>query len=398
MPNYGPAGIEFTSSPHQSLRGKTEIIDVRVRDIVLSPNHPRFSEVGGWSGLGTIFYSSVDNPGLKNIGNSLSSARPYFSNSKFYPLINEIVTIIKSTDFVKSQIKGKRNLKISYYFPPTNGWNAVNHNALPDPLQPNPSDGNKIFLGNTFKENPKVRSLYPYEGDHILEGRWGNSIRFGSTVRSLDASNMWSSEGNEGDPIIIIKNGNLPPPPQIPNFTPVIEDISNDLSSIYLTSTQKIPFFPSSFKTDSFGEGDSSPTPPSEYQGNQIILTSGKLVLNSQFDGVLISSPNTIHLSTGDSIHLDCSDKIVLSSSEVYLIDRNATERAVLGDQLVLNLKLLLEVLEGVGLGLTNATADGISIPSLNNIGPTLTETIKDLKVVISGDNPKILSKKVRLR
>ena len=399
MSNYGPIGIESNKLPNKISGGGVEIVSVRVRDIVLSPNHPRFNEVGGWAGLGTVFFSSIENPGLKSVGDILGSARPYFSNSKFYPLVNEIVNIIKSTNFVKSQSKSQRSSKLLYYFPPTNGWNAINHNALPDPIQSTPNaQSNKIYLGQTFKENPKVRALYPYEGDHILEGRWGNSIRFGSTVKSSDVFNNWSSEGKEGDPIIILKNGNLPFPPSDPSYVPIVEDINNDLSSIYLTSTQKIPFFPSSFKTDSFGENDTPSTSPLEYQGNQILITSGRLILNSQSSNVLISSPSVIHLSAGNSVHLDCNDKIVLASQKVYLGDRNAEERAVLGDQLVNNLKLLLEVLEGVGLALTDANADKVPVGSLNNIGPNLVAVVKDFKKVIKGDNPKILSKNIKLK
>ena len=419
MSVYGPAGLNPNPNSLRKSNKQADIITVRVRDIVLNPNHPRFEEVGGWSGLGTIFFSSVDTPGLKSINSSLGKAKPYFSNSKFYPLKNELVTIIRATDFIDSQKSREREAKQFYYFPPVNGWGGVNHNALPDPIQKGVSVSSPrksyeqvengavnrehaqspgISLGNTFKENPRVKSLYPYEGDYILEGRWGNSIRFGSTVRSLEIPNNWSSEGNEGDPLIILKNGSSPFPSTDPSYVPTVEDISNDLSSIYLTSTQKIPFFPSSFKTESFGEDDVSPTSPSEYQGNQILLTSGRLILNSQTDGVLVSSPNVIHLSAGNSIHLDSSSKIVLSSGEIYLVDRNAEERAVLGDQLVLRLKLFLEVLEGVGMALTNANSNGIAISSLNNIGPNLTEVVKDFKLAIEGDNPKILSKNVRLK
>ena len=415
MPNYGPSSLDPSKGKNvEKTTPKTEIISVRVRDIVLEPNHPRFEEVGGWSGIGTIFYSSTSNPGLENIGKSLGLARPYFSNIKFYPIINEIVTIIHSFDFIQGQSQAKA--KISYYFPPVNGWNSTHHNALPDPVQggnPFIKGYNEVargminrehyqtsntYFGKTFKERFKIKPLYAYEGDYILEGRWGNSIRFGSTVKSLDIPNNWSSEGNEGDPIIILKNGNLPFPPSDISYIPTVEDINNDLSSIYLTSTQKIPFFPSSFKTDSFGKGDSTPTSPSEFQGNQILLTSGRLVLNAQSDGILLSSPNVIHLSAGDSVNLDCNNKIVLSSGELYLIDRNASERAVLGDQLVLYLKLLLEVLEGVGVALTNSNVDGVAIGALNSIGPNLVEVVKDFKTAIKGDNPKILSKKVRLK
>ncbi len=419
MSVYGPAGLNPSPNSLKGLSKKTEIVTVRVRDIVLGPNHPRFDEVGGWGGLGTIFFSSIDTPGLKSVSSTLGKARPYFSNSKFYPLKNEIVTILRATDFISSQKGKEREAKQFYYFPPVNGWGGTNHNALPDPIQkgvssPSPrksykqvengavnrehTQTNKINLGNTFKENPKVKSLYAYEGDHILEGRWGNSIRFGSTVKSSEVPNNWSSEGEEGDPIIILKNSNLPSLSNSPSYIPTVEDISDNLSSIYLTSTQKIPFFPSSFKTESFGEGDVSIPPVSEYEGNQILLSSGRLVLNSQSDGVLISSPNVIHLSAGDSIHLDSSKRIILSSGEVYLVDRNATERAVLGDMLVLYLKNLMVQLEGVGAALKNANANGIAIPSLVNAGVPLAEFAKKFRGELEGDSPTILSNNVKLK
>ena len=197
---------------------------------------------------------------------------------------------------------------------------------------------------------------------------------------------------------MILKNGTLPSSTSTPSYIPTIEDITNDLSSIYLTSTQKLPFFPSSFKTNSFGSEDVSPSPASEYQGNQIILTSGRLILNSQSDGILISSPEVIHLSSGNSVNIDCTNHVVFSTGEVYLGDRNAEERAVLGDQLILRLRLLLEVLEGTGQALKNANADGIAIESLNSIGPSLVEAVKDFKTATEGDNPLILSNTVKLK
>jgi len=78
----------------------------------------------------------------------------------------------------------------------------------------------------------------------ILEGRFGNSIRFGSTNISNEISNPngWSNLGNTGDPITIIRNG------QSPNldkkgWLPTTENISGDASSIYLTSNQRIQNF-----------------------------------------------------------------------------------------------------------------------------------------------------------
>jgi hypothetical protein len=78
----------------------------------------------------------------------------------------------------------------------------------------------------------------------ILEGRFGNSIRFGSTNNSQEISNpnAWSDSGNTGDPITIIRNGqssNL----DEKGWLPTTERINEDASSIYLTSNQRLQNF-----------------------------------------------------------------------------------------------------------------------------------------------------------
>ncbi len=414
----GPQSIQ--QGPKGPLKGSGDSAfqTVRVRDIVLGPDHPRFEEVGGWLGLGTIIFSSVKSPGLKGSSKSSKLAKPYFSNSKFYPLINELVTIVKSTEFIESQGSLDYGANAFYYFPTVGGWNNTNHNALPDPLaggnvltSPNKSyeevdngmvnrdhvSTNKLYLGNTFEEKSRLKGLYPYEGDHILEGRFGNSLRFGSTVNSRVFPNTWSSEGDKGDPIIILRNG--PEPESSPAYIPTVENISDDKASIYLTSTQKLPFFASSFNTDSFGKNDTTPISPSEYQGSQILLTSGRLILNAKSDGVLISSPNIIHLSAGDSIHFDCAKKMVLSTGEVDLVDRNATEREVLGNQLVRELREYLVVMDSLSIALNSALdSTGAEIDSLHRVGPRLGAAVSDFRRAIEGDNPTILSNVVKLK
>ena len=416
---YGPSSIN-SGSPKQAERGgKEEIRSVRVKDIVLSPNHPRFKEVGGWIGLGTIFFEDTSNPGLQSSSKTTQQARPYFSNSKFYPLINEIVILTQSPDPLISQNLEDFGRTISYYFPPVNSWNSVHHNAIVSPLGDslNPSfedvkslgqvlDGvpNKTknqqppaFLGNQFKEKNNILPLYPYEGDFLLEGRWGNSIRLGSTVKEGWAPNKWSSTGEDGDPILIIRNGQNKTLNQ-EGWIPTVEDIGEDDSSIYLTSTQKIQFFPSSFKTDSFGENDAPIIPPSNYEDNQIILNSGKLTLNAQSEAISISSPNVILLSSGNSINLDSAERIVLSTSEVYLTDRNASERVVLGDKLVLELLTLIEAFKGLAEACKVAAAGGVPISSLNLMGVPLETALNEFNKVLEGENPKILSNKVKLQ
>ena len=133
-----------SSFNQSSLGSGVDLVDVRVRDIVLSSNHPRFEEVGGWSGIGTIIYDVVEGR-LSSTADTINFARPLFSNNKFYPLINEIVAIISIANPITIQEDGNEGDKINFYFPPANVWNSQHHNALPDPRIENPSNKYKTY-------------------------------------------------------------------------------------------------------------------------------------------------------------------------------------------------------------------------------------------------------------
>jgi hypothetical protein len=187
------------------------IISARVISIVLDESHPRFVELGAWNGLGTIEFDLVSSPTPPN--QLYSIARPLDPTFKSLPLINEIVYILAlpSTGIGKFSTK-----KINYYINTVSIWNHPHHNAFPQNSNILPPSQQKdyqqtelgsvrrvtdqsteIFLGATFKERSNIHPLLPFEGDKIIEGRWGNSIRFGSTVK--DTPNIWSSTGVDGD-------------------------------------------------------------------------------------------------------------------------------------------------------------------------------------------------------
>ena len=78
-----------------------------------------------------------------------------------------------------------------------------------------------------------------FEGDTLLESRFGQSIRFGSTINGSAKLNTWSSEGEPGSPITIIRNGqgNII---DKDNFNTITENINIDDASIWMTSGQRI--------------------------------------------------------------------------------------------------------------------------------------------------------------
>ena len=201
-----------------------------------------------------------------------------------------------------------------YYFQSVNIWNSTHHNAIPNPYLGESipesqrqdyqqtetgnvrrvTDGStEIELGDTFQERLDVRNLLPYEGDYIYQGRWGNTIRFGSTVTDAPIPNPWSSVGENGDPITIIKNGQHEE--DTDPWEPQVEDINTDLSSIYLTSTQALPIDVSSKSYNSYFN---APTATNEFDSEQVVINSGRILFNSKDDNILLSSFDTINLNS----------------------------------------------------------------------------------------------------
>ena len=249
-----------------------QLTAVRVRDIILDIEHPLADKFGHYDAIGTIFYQKLDGPPPSENTALDFTAVPLFSHVKYYPLINEIVLIMTTYD--KQIYEGKQSQ--TYYFPQINIWGHPHHNALPSISSLESSqdytnsnigenlggivrrvkDGSTdITLGVYFKEQLNIKPLLPYEGDMILEGRFGNSIRFGSTNYDefISDVNLWSDGGNTGDPITIIRNGQNSEAGN-EGWIPTTEDINGDASSIYLTSNQRIQnFIPASPYRESWG-------------------------------------------------------------------------------------------------------------------------------------------------
>ena len=191
--------------------------------------------------IGTIRYNGVDDGKPLNI-NNLPTAKPLLSGLSYYPTINEIVHIVAGPKDNHAEDQGTDH----YYLPPIKmyKWNA-NNSAQPNEFTIEELNaGSKTGLDPLFTELKTIKPLQPYGGDLILEGRYGNSIRFGSTNTEESTPNHWSNEGPIGNPIIIIRNGQSGSLEEYPDkFSSIIENINETHSSIYLCSNQQITNF-----------------------------------------------------------------------------------------------------------------------------------------------------------
>ena len=376
------------------------IIPVRVTYILLDDSDKtKFEAYGGWNGIGTIEYELIENPITPNI---IPIAHPLTSNIKNFPLINEVVYLISlpSTDIGETNVA-----KRPYYINIVSLWNHPHHNAYPlnssAPPPPQQKDyaqtqagsvrrvtdqSTEIFLGKTFKERANIHPLLPFEGDVIHEGRWGNSIRLGSTVQNRP--NNWSQTGTDGDPLIIIRNGQGKQTDQ--GWIPVVENINNDDSSIYIASTQNVPLKAASTSYVSYV--NNIPTSPSKYAGSQIILDSGRLVFNSWEDHILLSSAKSINLNSQKSVNID-TPTFIIQSNKMYLGSNKAHEPLMLGNQTVQLLKNLIDALDNFFTIMQTATTSPVvqgspaTLPTLNQSAVQVKGMLENIKITLNKGN-----------
>ena len=386
-----PTGLSSFSSKSPKSQSTPTIFPVRVKYIFFNDkDYPiQWDKYGQYASIGSILFEEINNPGNKSL-DSLSLARPLYSNIKLLPLINEIVYVMSLPDAtLQVNVDGGKQF---YYFQSVNIWNSIHHNAVPNPLANSPTNAEnyseteagvevqtneediEINLGNTFKERTGIRNLQPYEGDVLLEGRWGNTLRLGSTINDSTPSNPWSDSGVSGEPIIIIKNGQSET--ENDSWIPQVENINTDKSSIYLTSNQKIPIGAAntnySSYTPAFGEVPSS---PSLYNGSQVIVNSGRLLFNSKNDHILLSSARTISFGAQKGFNFDTpSNFVVKVGTKIMLGDKeeSTTEPLILGDKFLGDFQKLLTDIASLTTALGTV---GTPVPFTPNIAVAQTAT-----------------------
>jgi hypothetical protein len=331
----------------------------KVYGVVTTENTPTkaaFKLAGGYSGIGTIFYMDYnevnkDEDITDNIFTKCSTAKPFFAFIQDYPLVGELVLITDGPN-PDSQTTSAGGQK--YYLGTINLWNNSQHNS--------PSGDT---LGKTFTENSDTRNLLAFEGDRIYQGRKGNGIRFGSTVKSHSDINEWSGGlSKDGDPITILANGYVTSNNK--SLDPNIEEINKEKSSIYLTTSQQLPLFP--------GTNIINPrvntVKPSTYSFSQIITNSDRITLNAKKDEVLLFAKGNIEINTDNILNLNAKRIIHLhvdpKNSETLIAlgtksdGSYPTEPVILGSQMMYAFDILIGALSNLAGNLTTAaTQDG---------------------------------------
>lgn len=274
----------------------------------------------------------------KNNEKVFERVKPANNNIKQIPLIGENVLIFQG--FSHDSHRNVRDPQW-YYTLPIGVQSSTNTNYLPINSVSFTPDKNAV--------ERTISPLQPYLGDLLTEGRWGNSIRLGSTLstnmfapdlfKNYDKLPTWYGP-NIGAPIIILSNSKESKKGK--QFS--VENIQADYSSLYLTSEQAVP-------TLLLGD-DNTPNPltkflPSTtmYKNSQLIGAADRIILKAKTDVVVLDSPLGIVLNT---------------TGEVKIGSDDASESLVHGDVLVSILqKIINQLLSGVQVGDTYAPTGG---------------------------------------
>ena len=282
---------------------------VRVQEVVLDHYSNNYC---GEHSIGTIIYSELNQTVIYQEVQSPLRARPLNPNYKQYPVPQEIVFLLPGP---KDTYMSEGGFEPYYLTGPLNLHNNPSINSLPTTLD----EEGRHYEGEYFEGDrlAKIRPLRPYEGDVTMEGRYGQSIRFGSTTDvDKGADNFWSQIGQLGDPITIIRNGQKKETDS-ENFHLIEEDINNDHSSIYLCSNQQmVGFKPASYYDASYGKDIFE-----NIIGEEITHSNEDLESNVEED---------ITLNTADDLpasELMQNDELAqLTSSEIATYDQAPTD------------------------------------------------------------------------
>lgn len=342
-----------------------------VYDVILDETHPiikddaaKISFVGGIRfRLSTDIYSDTSN---------LNLALPIDKSIKDLPTRNEVVEI--------------KHYGGSYYYRRTGAKFSINTTTDEELIssnfkETNPSttrgsDYNKVRktgisrsnsnstneynnLGDYFEFQDDLHRLKLYEGDTLIESKFGQSIRLSA----------YNNTDNEFSPTILIRNSENSLSKERGLEFSTEEDVNRDGTIIALTSNQyELSFLPGTVSDKSQSDFETKPKSfkryPSRLIGDQLLLNSGRVIISSKTGemifyskknygfisdgGMSIDNKFGIDVNVGDDINIITNDRNININSgkgKINLGEGNGLEAIVKGDTLLDLLNQLLDAI-----------------------------------------------------
>lgn len=351
----------------------------RVLDVILDMSHKDVKHLGGTQALYGVFYQPLFVASTESTSSGDWFAYCGNQTVRQIPIKGEIVKVEYQTagSVAESTFKSDGPALRAYWTEIVPVWNHPHLNEYPDTVKHKTAD-----LGKDFEDNQDIKPLQLNAGDVTIEGRHGNTIRFGGTK----SSNSPFCKDVNGKPYIIIRNGQ-----KNTDGDTVYEDVNDDDTSLYLTSDHKVPITEANRK---FKGATKAPDLTAKYQGKQLVGNSDRVVLNAREDNLVLSAKKHASINA-DSVSIDGEKYIGTDAPKIYLGTKaqKEDEPVLLGettsDHIARFYDALNNCLELLTKGPTQTAYEAVAVTAFN----TLKLTISTLKGEVKAK--KLESKKV---
>lgn len=271
--------------------------------------------------IGAIQYRLNDSPNKRD--EALPLALPYDKNSVSLPTVNETVRLVHSeaggfsyqrviaspipninagtNEITSAQKKEKAaNINSASDYSKVQATGITKSSGTSD-------DTDLGKYGNYFEPQLDIHKLRLYEGDYLIESRFGQSIRFSG----------YNNAENVFAPTLIIRNGEGGESLSSGIGKSTEEDVNKDGNIIFLGSGDKLLEYtlPITNKKESFFNY------PDELKGNQILLNSDRIILSAKSAEMIGVAKKDIGFITDGQFSIDATQGINITTDNHIFVD-----------------------------------------------------------------------------
>ena len=258
--------------------------------------------------------------------NKQNIAYPFDKNNITYPIVGETIIIVEIANssywlpYSVSQIPNYReDIKVSQTTKEKDVLtpDSSNKNKSYSEVKSTHTTGEKKTESESsksqYKKNENIKFLKPKEGDTIISGRVGNTIRFSEFFLTED--------GKTSSPGIYIRNKQNPSLDNEILGTLIDEDINHDGTSVYLTSNKsKIPF-KETIKKQKVAFKD-FPT-SDKLKGDQFYLNADRIILSAKASEFIIFGKGNTGVITDGRFTIDADKEIYAHTNKDIILHTN---------------------------------------------------------------------------
>lgn len=328
---------------------------------------PKFSDTDARK-YGAIRY-------ITQTGVETDFAFPFDKNNFTFPIKGETVVIFKIenqtfwmpyTDTPYSNYR--RDYKTFKATQPTDVTEIGKNTTAKNYKETSAIGGNTILpeKPNTDKKyivKENIKFLNPKEGDTILSGRVGNTIRLSEFFLSSDGKSY---------PGIYIRNKQNAELDSNPIGQMIDEDINKDGTSVYFVSGKtKVPFKETISKTKiGFKEY------PSDFSGEQLFINSDRIILSAKANEFIIYGKGNTGVITDGNYSIDAGKDVYVNSDKNITIHSNGANQIFLNSE---NGKIYLGKNQGEGdfkADVQNMVLGGVLVQIMSELIDLITESV----------------------